>query len=178
MTHKQVIPAAISGYLGPRATEEGDCLLWNLARNSEGVPVASIEGIRSRPVRRWVWETIHGPAGSRRIIPSCGNPSCVAPSHCIALSPSGVNLAIAKRGGYRSAAFRRAAQKRGRSTSPLDLPAVREIRRLRWAEGQRLSRIREAFPDVSISVLSRICRGESWHDPADPWAGLREKKRP
>lgn len=163
---------SVDAYLASRTTEEGNCLLWDLACNSAGAPVATIAGVRSRPVRRWVWEALHGPAGTRRVIPSCDNPQCVAPEHAVAVSPSGVNFATARRGGYRSPKFRRASQIKGRAGSELNLEVVREIRRKHWQEGMTLTSIHAEYPAASVAVLSRICRGESWADPADPWANL------
>ena len=156
---------AVLAYLAPRTIEEGDCLLWQLATNSAGAPVASIEGQRSRPVRRWVWAKTHGrDAGPLRLLPTCGHSLCVAPGHQKAVTPAAVNVAIGARGGFSTPAFKRARRRAGRSQSDLTLADVRVIRHRRLVNGEILRTIADDYP-VSISTLSRICRGEDWPDP-------------
>lgn len=163
---------AVHPYLNARTVEEGACLLWQRAVNSGGAPVASIDGVRSRPVRRWVYEAMNGPAPGLSIVPTCGNPLCVAPWHAEAVTPGMVNVLIADRGGFRTPAFRRARRQAARLASPITLADVREIRRRRWQGGETLKTIKADYP-ISLGCLSRICRGETWHDDADPWAGLK-----
>lgn len=163
----------VLAYLAPRTTEDGDCLLWNLACNSDGAPVASIDGVRSRPVRRWVHETIHGPAEALRVVPTCGHKRCVAPWHAEAITPGMVNVVIADRGGFGTAAFRAARRKAGRAKAKITLSCARRIRHRRLVGGETLQSIRRDYP-LSLSVLSKICRGEAWPDPhGNPFEGLK-----
>jgi hypothetical protein len=162
----------IRAFLASRTTACGDCLLWTMATNSAGAPVASIEGVRSRPARRWVWESLNGPAGTKRLMPTCGRPLCLEPSHQTALEPSDINRAIAARGGFQTPAFRRARREAGRARGKLTLADARMIRHRRLVQGETLVAIRRDYP-VSLSVLSHICRGEAWPDPqGNPFEGL------
>ena len=165
--------AAVMAYLEPRCVEDGDCLLWQLACNGAGNPVASLEGRRSVPVRRWVWQGLNPGrilTGELRVVPSCGNALCMA--HLQALTPSAVNRAIAARGGFSTPAFRKARRDAGRAQGKLTLADARMIRHRRWVLGETLTAIKPDYP-VSLSVLSHICRGEAWPDPAgNPFAGL------
>lgn len=163
----------VKAYLGPRTVEEGACLLWQRALNGAGVPVASIDGVRSRPVRRWIYEALHGPACSLRVVPTCGNSLCVAPAHVDAVTPGMVNLMIADRGNMRTPAVRRARRENGRRRSKITMQDAREIRRLRWQDGLTLTKIKALGYPIALETISRICRGETWPDDADPWAGLK-----
>ena len=164
--------AAALSFLAPRCDEEGSCLIWRRAVNSGGSPVASIDGKSSRSVRRWVFERLHGPAGAdMAVVPTCDNPLCVEPRHAEAVTRSMVNVLIADRGGMRTPAARRARRINGRTQSPLTIEDVRAIRR-RKAGGETLVSMRADYP-VSLAVLSKICRHESWPDPAaNPFSGM------
>lgn len=163
--------AAALSFLAPRCDEEGSCLIWRRAVNSGGSPVASIDGKSSRSVRRWVWSCVHGEdPGGLLVIPACGHPRCLAPGCLVAVAPGMVNTAIAERGGMRTPARRAACRRSGRMVSRLKLADVRVIR-ARRAAGETLATIARYY-GVSISAISRICRGESWHDPANPFTGL------
>ncbi len=163
--------AAALAFLLPRCDEDAGCLMWRRAVNSGGAPVASIAGVRSRPVRRWVWACVHGSdPGELRVVPSCGHARCLSPGCLVAVVPGMVNAAIADRGGMRTPARRAACRRAGRTLSPLSLADVRAIR-ARRAAGEKLAAIADDYR-VHLSAVSRICRGESWHDPANPFNGL------
>lgn len=165
-------PDQVRAFLAPRTEQLGDCLLWTKATNSAGAPVASIEGVRARAVRRWVWECFHPGyvLGVRRIVPICGDSLCLEPGHQASRSPSDVNKMIAARGGFSTVARRVACRRSGRALSPLTIDDVRAIR-ARRAGGEKLASITADYP-VDLSAIARICRGESWHDAANPFAGL------
>lgn len=165
-------PEAVHEYLRQRCTEEGDCLLWSGATNSSGHPVASVDGERSRSLRRWIWQCMRPGVviGRRRAMSSCDHPLCVQPDHVIALMPSEVMRRAGARGAMRTPAFRRACQLRGRMSSSLTLVDVRAIRGRRVA-GETLKAIAADYR-IHLSTVHRICRGESWPDPANPFAGL------
>ncbi len=153
----------VLAFLAPRTVEEGDCLLWTKAVNSSAHPVASIDGQRSIPVRRWVFVQLNGAVpASKRVVARCGHPRCVAPGCTIAVTPSGVNQRIAARGGFSTAqrliAVRRAARL---ACSPLVEADIPKIIERRFVHEEKLESIAADYP-VGISTISRICRGESW----------------
>ncbi len=164
---------AVGEFLTPRCIDDGGCLIWDRAVNTSGNPVASIAGVRSTPVRRWVWSQEHGNLREGlRVIPSCGRLRCVAPGCLRAVTPTAVNQAIAARGGFATPAFRKARRDAGRAQSTVTLADVRDMRRRRFVDNETLASIAADYP-ISLSRVSVICRGEAWPDPAgNPFSGL------
>lgn len=164
--------ADVLAYLRDRCHEVGECLVWRLATNGAGHPVASIGGRRSIPVRRWAWEAWNGKkAGDLMVVSNCGTLRCVHPACSEALTSTGVNRAIAARGGMSTPAVRMARTRNGRKVSPLTMDDARAIR-ARRADGQTLAKIAEDYP-VSMDTISKICNGKRWVDhQANPFGQL------
>lgn len=151
----------VRAYCLPRVERDGRCWLWSMATNSQGHPVATIEGQHSTSVRRWAWETWHQQGiGDLWLVSECGRGLCVSP---LCLCPMTIGMAKvvqAERGSFMSPAFRRACQVRGRRNSELTPELVARMRAKRQA-GDKLPALAKEF-GVALSVTSRVCRGESW----------------
>lgn len=155
--------AEVIAWLEARARHDEDtgCLLWIRAVNNEGLPVATVDGVRSRNVRRWLLEQLGDPVGpGMRVVPKCRAPNCVEPSHLRQLLPGQVNTLMAAEGRFATPARFAAAQKAGRAASGRTLEDVRQVRLLR-AEGKTLVEISKVA-GMSLSNVSRICLGKSW----------------
>lgn len=149
-----------------RLEEETGCLLWTMAVNGEGSPIASVDGVRSRAVRPWLCRQLKGeiPQG-HRLLPRCKNRRCLNLAHAQAMTISDINRQLAADGHYRSIARRMACR---RTLYSDDL--VAEARRLRFQEGMTLKAVAAAV-GMHFSNVSRICRGES-RLPAAPGASV------
>jgi hypothetical protein len=170
-------PAKVISWLEARARRDEDtgCLLWIRAVNNEGLPVATVDGVRARNVRRWLLEQLGDPvAPGMRVVPKCRASNCVEPSHLRQLLPGQVNTLIAAEGRFKTPARFAAAQKGGRAASGRTPEDARRVRQLR-AEGKTLVEISKVA-GMSISNVSRICLGKTWKATAPTasvfsWAG-------
>lgn len=162
----------LAKYLKARTVEDGDCLVWQLATNPSGQPIAMFNN-KVKSVRRHVWEVAHNvPASKLRIVPKCRNPKCVNADHALALTTTRFNTWIAEGGSLQSPTARASRAANARTTSPLNIQQVREIRR-RYAEGKTQTALGKEF-GVSTSTISLICLNKSWPDPlADPFSQMK-----
>lgn len=161
--------ATVMAWLEARAKRDEDtgCLLWLRAVNGEGLPVASVDGVRARNVRRWMLEQLGDPvAPGMRVVPKCRASTCVEPSHMRQLLPGQVNTLMVAEGRFQTPARFAASQKGGRTSSGRTPEVADQVRAMR-AQGMTLQAIACAA-NMSISAASRICRGETWktHAPA------------
>lgn len=157
--------ADVVAWLEQRVRADEDCLLWVMAVNGAGTPVASVDGLRARNVRRWLYEQLVGPLDAQeKVLPKCRNRRCLARQHFAVLVPAQVNALISAEGGYNTPARVLAQQRVGRSCSPNTMADAERARQLR-AEGKVLREIAEAT-GMSLSVTSRVCRGERWSSVA------------
>lgn len=151
----------IHAWLALRVQEDGGCLIWQRARNSDGAPVASVDGQRARSVRRWLYAKLVGPLGSnRRVMTTCCTAGCVHPDHLVALLPRQINASLSAAGRFSTPA-RRAANLRAARATAIHSPETAARARALRAEGLTLSQISQAT-GMSISIASRVCRGEAW----------------
>lgn len=151
----------IHAWLALRVQEDEGCLIWQRARNSDGAPVASVDGQRARSVRRWLYAQLVGPlGGSRRVMTTCCTTACVAPEHLVALLPRQINARLSAAGRFATPARRAANLRAGRATA-IHSPEVAARARALRAEGLTLSQISQAT-GMSVSIASRVCRGETW----------------
>lgn len=153
--------ADVITWLEARARQEDGCLVWTMAINSNGHPVASVDGVRARNVRRWLHEQLVGPIDvPLKLVPTCRNLRCVERRHFALLLPGQVNDLLVAEGRYDTPARLAASQKAGRTNSRNTMADARRAREMR-ADGATLSEISVAV-GFSVSVASRVCRGEVW----------------
>lgn len=151
----------IHAWLAQRVQDDAGCMVWQRACNGDGAPVASVDGQRARSVRRWLYAQLVGPVGShKRVMTTCCTPACVAPGHLVALLPRQINAHLSAAGRFATPARRAANLRAGRATA-IHSPEVAARARALRAQGLTLSQISKAT-GMSISIASRVCRGEAW----------------
>lgn len=159
-------------WLKERCTEDGDCLVWDLASTSDGCPRYTIrtpEGKKTVQVRRKVLEATLG----RPLAPgmlatvTCGNQRCLCGKHLQESSKSEVVAKAWARPDVR-AKKRLSATKTSRQRGKLDMEAVQMIR-----NSDKTLMALSAELGVSISAISKVRRREAWVDLiASPFDGL------
>lgn len=154
--------ADVMAWVETRAQLDEDtcCLIWKRAVNGDGLPVASVDGVRARNVRRWLHEQLLGPADGMRLVLTCREPHCVQPAHFCLLLPGQVAVLSASEGRYVTPKRLASSRRNGRRGSKLTAADAEHVRSMR-AEGKKLREIAEAF-GMSISAASLICLGKSW----------------
>lgn len=153
----------VIAWLEARAHRDADtgCLVWRGAVNSDGHPVASVDGVRARAVRRWLYEQLAEPIeGDMKVVPKCRNLRCLEHTHQRLLLPGQVNALIAAEGRFSTPARLAANQKAAHARSKFG-PECAELARQLRAQDLTLREISEAT-GLSRSMASRICRGEAW----------------
>jgi hypothetical protein len=150
-----------------RCEEDGDCLLWIGSTDIRGVPRITLR-IADKPttvqVRREWWTLHRGeiPKGKTPMV-TCGNPCCL--EHMRLASKSEIMREASKRADYKSR--RHVAGLKNRDGSSIDMDVARYVRSC----GKTLRELSVEF-DLSQSHLSRIRRGISWKEAANPFSQL------
>lgn len=145
--------------------EEGDCLIWKLATNGAGTPVARIDG-KPWVVGRYVYSVLMGKElrAGRLVSTKCRNSLCLSPHCLVARSRSELSKQGAKKfGGAAEYINRRNAYVlQGKNKLTMDIArnvrASREITSREWAE--KLG--------VNISTIKNIRAGQSWRETITP----------
>lgn len=145
-----------------RTRENGDCMDWAGYAIEGKVPQIRVD-YKCWPVRRLVWQLVHGPVKSATWVgTSCGNPLCVNPDHLVARTRSKAFKGTAKTVVQR-VSIASARRKNGKVTAE----AVREIR----SSGESNVALAARF-GVSHSYISKIRLGKSWMEYVSPFQGL------
>jgi hypothetical protein len=150
----------VRSWLDARVRKEDGCLIWVGATNSGGHPVASVDGVRARSVRRWLHEQLIGPVDCMRIVMKCRVTLCLDHTHFSLLTPGEFNHLLAAEGRYSSMKRIAACRRNGRRGSAHTAADAERARQLR-AEGSTLREI-SAATGMSISVVHLVCAGKSW----------------
>jgi hypothetical protein len=141
--------------------EEGECLVWFGPLN-KGVPYIRHEG-RQVSLRPFVYVNLWGKRllGGYQVVPSCGNPKCLARECLVARTHSKINTERAERWesdpGYMRR--KRAVAKRA-GISKLDDERAAQIR----ADDRPAKEI-AAEQGVHQATIHRIKRGTTWAGP-------------
>jgi len=127
------------------------CAIWQGSTNGKSHAVA-----HGRPVYRWYYEYFFGPMPiNHECHHLCGDGLCVNPQHIIPVTRSEhmrIEAALrAERGIFSN---------RRKQGDKLNEQSVRELLELVW-NGASREEVAQRF-DVSISMVSRIVRGERW----------------
>lgn len=154
-----------------RSVEEGDCRLWTgyHAGNNGETPYVSHEG-RMTSVRK-VIALLQG----RAVLPgriwgcSCGNLSCIEPSHAVqrTMTEHARNMARRLADGPQNKVRAAKVTISRRAMSKLNAEAAAAIRASEESGpvlGQRYG--------VTRTTINSIKRGERWRDYSSPFAGL------
>jgi hypothetical protein len=145
-----------------RCIEEGDCLLWQGAVLSEGLPRLYSNG-QSTSLRRLLWVEKHGEISSDvRIGAKCRVGLCVAPAHLIIR-----DRCDELKGTRRSQAFKAkiAAAKRSKSRfTPDFIEMVRTSPLNNCALGREIG--------LNHAIVAKIRNHQVWKDYSTPFAGL------
>jgi hypothetical protein len=150
--------------------ECGDCWEWignPKSEHGKRYPQASIDG-KWWNVRRYVYSLHKELRSGLSVVPKCGNPYCINPEHCKALTERQKCQQAAAKGAYSSVArSKKIAVARRRAFAKLDEAKVAEIRESDES-GPKLA----ARYGIDKSLVNRIRRGEAWKDYSSPFAGL------
>lgn len=158
-------------WLMERTEEDGDCWLWRRSLNSGGVPVATVNGMKSKTVRSLVFALQGGDSTGLCVIPlRCSDPLCVRPEHQVAVTRAQCNAWLGELGRFSTVRSRTVHAEAGRKRSRLTMADAKAIRAMR-ARDMTLAQIAEHWP-VSTGTISKICRGERWRDYGDPMTQL------
>lgn len=150
--------------------EDGDCLIWQGSKTTEGAPriKADDDSRRSVRARRRMFE-LHGGQTTKRqpnVIATCWHPLCIAPEHLAAVSRKEQMLRAAAAGRLRVPS-RDAAQRRIKRADPsakLTMAKAREIRS-RYFAGATLVSLAAEF-DVHVSLIHRVVHNKAWAEGA------------
>jgi hypothetical protein len=156
---------AVMDWLLERVRQEGSCLIWTCALNNQGLPVASVDGVRARNVRRWLFEELEGDLNpGMKLVPTCRNGRCLSMKHCAELLPAQLSELLGIEGRLSTPARRAACRRVSRAASPNSMEQAKHARSLR-AAGAKLREI-SAATGLTISNASKICTGKAWVDTA------------
>ncbi len=151
-------------------TEEGECLLWNLGTNGQGLPIANIDG-GAKSVRRYIFTELMGmDATGLRVIAKCGNPLCVAP-RCA----RGITFSRSVSDSYKSGKRipeieaergRRSAINRGWAKIDAD-----KARQICSQKGSKTAAVLGEEYGLKPDTIYRIWSGRNWPQ-LSPWSQL------
>ena len=137
------------------------CLVWD-GYALQGMPQIRID-YRAWPVRRLIWELVHGPIKrGHQIGVSCPDPMCIHPDHLVSRTKSQI-----QRGRIMPMSTRTRIALTKRSRSSLTPELVREIRASDLPSIEIDRQI-----GMSDGYASRIRSGIVWADLSSPFAGL------
>lgn len=145
-----------------RTVEEGDCRIWQGATSADGRPRVWT-GDASLPLRRVIWEAMHGTiVGDIRIGAKCGCPRCVEPAHLFISTRSRELRGLKRSPGFGAKV---AAGKRANSNITPELVAI-----IRSSDLNNSALGREI--GMNHRIVSKIRNHEIWRDYSTPFAGL------
>jgi hypothetical protein len=161
-------------YVLARCTiDDGGCLLWRLAVNNDGRPVANLRGFGMLDPRRVMVEAKVGPLPPGRLVltPAC-HPRCVEPTHAETITRKGLAQRLAREGRLASGPLVSARMRklaRSRPHVKLDEDKVRALRQ-RYAETGNAALVAREF-GISHSHAHRVCTHVWWRETT-PFSGL------
>lgn len=154
-----------------RCEDTGDCWLWKQTTAKSGSPTLNWrpDGVKSvtYQVRRVVFALANPKIeiGARFVSPSCGNPRCLHPKHLVLRTKAEVVALTWTMPDTRAKRVR--GLERARPNAKLGMNNARYVRE----STKPLSEL-SAELNVGPTVLSRVRRGLSWREPANPFAAL------
>lgn len=147
-----------------RCEDDGDCLIWQGYADRIGSPQWRVGGA-CWPVRRLLWVLTRGAVPAKhQVAVSCGERGCVHPDHLVCRSRSRLQMGQARSQAVR---IRIALTKRARNRSPLTAEIVAAIR----ASAETSTALEQRY-GLPRGRASKVRRGETWRDYANPFAGL------
>ena len=152
-----------------RCTDDGDCMIWQGAKSSDGTPAICNDNDSRRNVRarRRMFELSGGKTNQRtpNVIATCWNPLCLAPEHLRAVSRRDQML-LAAAAGRLVVPSRDAAQRRNkRAAAPkLTMEKARDIRRRHFG-GETLTALAGEY-GVHVSLVHRVVHNKAWAEGA------------
>lgn len=155
------------GYVRARcAVDDGGCLLWKLALNGDGRPVANLRGVGMIDPRRVLYEAAYGPLRRGRLVltPAC-HPRCVDPSHAETMTRKAFSLRLAAEGRLASGAAVSVRMRKIARAHPhvkLNEEKVRAMRSL-YAETGNAAQVAREF-GISHSHAHRVCTHVWWRE--------------
>lgn len=154
-----------------RCRECGDCWEWISAAKTEHArryPQIQMNK-KTLNVRRVIYATAKELRPSLSVVPHCGNPYCVNPDHCKAVTEQQKCKRAAERGSFSTTQrAKKIADARRKSFSKLNEDQAREIR-CSLESGPVLAQ----RYGVHRSLVTRIKRGGAWKEyVGNPFAGL------
>lgn len=147
-------------------TDDGGCLLWTRAVNSDGRPVANLRAVGMIDPRRVLFEARFGPLPPGRLVltPAC-HPRCVDPAHAETMTRQGLSRRLAAEGRLASGAALSLRMRKVARAHPhvkLDEQKVRALRQ-RYAETGNAALVAREF-GISHSHAHRVCTHVWWRE--------------
>jgi hypothetical protein len=143
--------------------ELSGCMVWQAHAHLGQFPMMRFDD-KATSARRVVWKLLRGPLTEKRQIgvrDTC-HCLCIDPDHLVARSK-----AQAGKGHAVKLSTRVKISTAHRRKSKLDIEAVQSIR----ASDAPCTVVADQH-QVSVSIVSRIRRGDAWREYTGPWAGL------
>jgi hypothetical protein len=146
--------------------DDGGCLLWQLALNGDGRPVANLRGVGMLDPRRVLYEAAYGPLRRGRLVltPPC-HCRCVEPSHVETMTRKGLSRRLAAEGRLSSGSVHGVRMRkvaRAASHVKLDERKVKALRQ-RYAETGNAALVAREF-GISHSHAHRVCTHVWWRE--------------
>ena len=147
-------------YVFNRSKPEGDCIIWQKAKNAAGYPVGTVER-KTRCMHLFVLEQVRGPAPKGNVAyQRCGRRDCVNPGHLV----------------WRPSKDSRAGPRPNRTLRKLTDEQVLEIRS-RLESGQSCRLVAMDYP-VTAATIAQIKRSEVYGElVGDPLPFRRMRPR-
>lgn len=152
-----------------RTVEIGDCMVWNLTTNSQGLPITWHNGKPGQSVPRIVF-AMHSNVevedlGPLMVWAGCKTKACIKPEHLCCGTKSQFWAWKRKQGSVKLtaghlAAVTAAVRRRPGVTGSME--KAREVRAMR-ADGKTLAECSAAH-GISADMVSRIDRGLNWRE--------------
>jgi hypothetical protein len=160
---KQERARVVARILSRTRAGEGGCRIWTGAYTGHGYPQFWFDG--ARRTRRWIFSALKNrrPAPALSVTTTCGHRGCVA--HLAASQHAAI---MRKRVTAKSAATRMRIAMAVRTRSKLSMEQVRQLR-ARAAAGEKPAHLAREV-GISRRNVSRMLRGETWRDYAQPLA--------
>lgn len=164
--------AAILARITRQCVADGDgasvCLIWGGATSRAGAPIINAGG-RCRPVRRVVWEALHGslPAPGIFVVAGCRNAACVSPDCLTCMSVLDLRRLDSQRGAYSRPDTNAARALRARRRAAIPEHVVQQVRDFEGTCAQAAQ-----ATGVSLSHCKNIRAGRARKPLGNVWGGL------
>jgi hypothetical protein len=159
---RKLPPAKVLEHLLSRTVQDGDCWIWQGAKNAKGYGKFSVGGLKNLYVHRYVCEQFRGLRAGQVAMHSCDRPSCINPTHLRPASSSdNMRDAVAKGRLHPVRPDLAKLAREGKlKNARLRVDDIAEIRR-RLALGEKQKSIADRF-DVKFQAISKIKLGQRW----------------